>query len=261
MLPSASAQRVSLCAAPTSTSATPTFISSIGASTTSMPTLAAASSAAPALPGTPRSTPVTAPSVTPAAPANVATKPCSGNETICTYNGELEMCKACSHTTGFILVAARFFPLAAQLLPACSKNDDARKIFPGTSPVSRNQQFCYQASTYQKACLTAGACPRYGICIPSVLTALRPPPCTQLNTSVLPQVVPLQRFSAYAAGPAGVTPTTASPCEPGANASDAEGSNLTASTVACPPASCLAARCAGEPQQGCPNQFNAAQSG
>ena len=55
----------------------------------------------------------------------------------------------------------------------------------------------------------------------------------------------VKRFSSYAACAAGVRPTVDALCEPGADAVDGEGANLTAAVLVCPPPSCLSTGCPG----------------
>jgi hypothetical protein len=72
------------------------------------------------------------------------------------------------------------------------------------------------------------------------------PPTLTLRTSpVLSRYVEVRRFGAFAACAPGVGPTKEALCEPGADAEDYAGVNLTAAVLACPPEECLSTGCPG----------------
>ena len=94
--------------------------------------------------------------------------------------------------------------------------------------------------------LPAGACSKYGVCLPSTSVASNTAPNLTLDTSVLGLTVQVNQSSTYAACSSGVKPSLAAPCEPGGSATDTQDGNLTANILACPPSSCLSTYCTGE---------------
>ena len=94
--------------------------------------------------------------------------------------------------------------------------------------------------------LPAGACSKFGVCLPSTSLASNTAPNLTVETSVLGLTVQVNQSSTYAACSSGVKPSLAAPCEPGGSATDKQDGNLTASILACPPSSCLPTYCTGE---------------
>ena len=103
-----------------------------------------------------------------------------------------------------------------------------------------------QNMVVQGSCQAAGACSKFGVCLPSTSLASNTAPNLTLDTSILGLTIQVNQSSTYAACSSGVKPSTAAPCELGGSATDAQDGNLTANILACPPSSCLSTYCTGE---------------
>jgi len=116
------------------------------------------------------------------------------------------------------------------------------------SPVcSAGERLCADGVT----CSVAGAC-TLDLTLDTQLdqvneedNAEKPPTLTLRTAAALSRYVEVRRFGAFAACAPGVGPTEEALCEPGADAVDHTGVNLTAAVLACPPVECLSTGCPG----------------
>ncbi|KAK3235730.1 hypothetical protein CYMTET_54090 [Cymbomonas tetramitiformis] len=120
--------------------------------------------------------------------------------------------------------------------------------------VQRNVTVEITCSTGESPCASRVTCSEGGACLEDLEEGVResrqdvvdePPSLWLVNTTLLPVYLSLKQHSAYAACAPGQSPKEDSLCELGAEADDAEGGNLTARVLSCPPESCLDTGCPG----------------
>lgn len=92
--------------------------------------------------------------------------------------------------------------------------------------------------THRRKLLASGACGLSGVCLSSPSYKRNIAPSIVLDTAIVPATCNLTYGSNFVACAAGVVPSLAKPCEPGATANDQQDGNITGKVVACPSAGC-----------------------